>query len=1428
MGARHVSGFAVLGLLLPGAAIANPPIFAAGTPILSLAAAPRAVTAADIDGDGDDDLVLCGAAGLSWVENTGAAWVEHAITAQTALGECSAVVTARFDRDGAVDVGFVGPTEAGVLYNDQAGTSWSFTRVSDTYVGATRVAAYDVRLDGWPDFFALVEKSLIDFHDNEGERGAFTKATADPITLALHDAILDVVDLDGDRFPEVLTDNPIGLGFEVYSRTPGGWSTSSVTGPFVSDELVSGDIDGDGDADVALVGLIGISWSENVNGTLSDAVPSFAPATSLLIALADVDQDGGADILHVDADNGLRLLALHGGEWDVRTLGAAQTPAPSALVAADLDQDGDLDVVVAGDGGLYLHANVTVHAASDTTRSVDLPGTYTAPDFVVAGDFDGDGDQDLAVASDSSASTRLLTWKDGVWSQAGVLASVRLHGEGVAVDFDADGDIDVLGATDSGIALLRNDGAIPWPGSSHDVASGLDIAVGDLDGDGDPDVMTGSRDSGALAWVESLDWGSDLATHSIDASWSGFDELAMADVDGDGALDLVVAQFDGESDEVAWYRNGGDGSSWERHLIAAVEGPAAVTAGDIDRDGVVEVVVATAAAGIQVLGPIVDPAAEWQVEVDWPLGGARVALGGLVNIDYDGRPDWTAPHSLFMSWMDLHGDVFESGLTTSSTDVAASAVADLDHDGDLDLVAAVQGQDRIAIWFNDRESAALSAVSLQQQSWPRAAPDTIYEGAQFFIDHLGVPADLDLELRSCTLSGTLAGVPLSADELMSWLEVTLYFDANHSLTHQAGEPALETSAGVEGGEYRFSLQPGALVLEPGEDRFYFVGVALTSAAFADVPSAELALTWGADCAVQTAGHEDGAITRIGLGGTVTMRFGVGNRLLQPGALSGEVASGESVTLDALQGSTDPDGDPISLVGVIAPPSHGEVTAHPDGTLTYASADDGATEDVFIYALTDGIQQVWAAGDVTILVSSQAPFAVGGEASTVEDRPLTIALEGGDGDDEPTFIVTQAAAHGSVELLDAEAGLVVYTPEANYVGSDSFTFQVVAGGETSAAATIALTVTATDEDDDDGDGLPDWYDNCRDEPNPQQRDLDQDGAGDACDLDDDGDDVPDDEDDCPRVPDPAQANHDTDALGDACDDDDDNDGVHDRIDGCPWDSDPGQEDLDGDGWGDACDEDDDGDGVPDEADNCPGVPNRGQANHDDDGLGDACDDDDDGDGVADADDLCPTTPDASSLDSDQDGVGDACDEDRDGDGTPGDVDCDDDDALVAFEQTFHADEDGDGFGVAADPLVQCAALAPEGYAEVAGDNCPSTFNPDQADQDGDGQGDACQGLNPQFAVDGASGDGDRQGAGAQRSPGAAPQGEPGAADDSAPPSEAGPAAHPAQRGVSAGAATGGCSGGGAVPWDQGLLWAMTLGGLAAALRRRRSGPIARLR
>lgn len=315
------------------------------------------------------------------------------------------------------------------------------------------------------------------------------------------------------------------------------------------------------------------------------------------------------------------------------------------------------------------------------------------------------------------------------------------------------------------------------------------------------------------------------------------------------------------------------------------------------------------------------------------------------------------------------------------------------------------------------------------------------------------------------------------------------------------------------------------------------------------------------------------------------------------------------------------------------------------------------------------------------------------------------------------------------------------------------------------------------------------DNCPGDFNPDQRNLECDGAGDLCDScptlpdmgqDMDRDEITDDCDNCPgSTPNTDQSDVDYDTIGEACDN-------------CPGLYNPFQEDggdpdpnaeaatspnpllLPTDGVGNACDNcvnvwnrdqlDSDGDGLGDACDNCITTPNLDQVDSDGDGFGDACDPcpldpildpaDVDGDGVGDRCDICIDEPDPLQLDGDGDGIGDACDNcPVDRNANQADFDLDDVgnpcDLCPEVPDSDQDDRDGDLIGSACDNCpdivnVDQADRDVDGVGDLC-DTCPSIRDPDQADRDGDGVGDLCDNCpslaNPSQSDDDGDGLGD---------------------------------------------------------------------------------------
>ena len=163
-----------------------------------------------------------------------------------------------------------------------------------------------------------------------------------------------------------------------------------------------------------------------------------------------------------------------------------------------------------------------------------------------------------------------------------------------------------------------------------------------------------------------------------------------------------------------------------------------------------------------------------------------------------------------------------------------------------------------------------------------------------------------------------------------------------------------------------------------------------------------------------------------------------------------------VTVAVLANDTDPDGDPLTVTAASAP--NGTVVVNPNGTITYTPRANFNGTDTITYKISDG-KGGTSTATVTVTVDpvNDPPVATNDAATTNEDTPVTVSVLSNDTDvdGDPLTVVSASAPNGTV-VINAN-GTITYTPNKDYNGTDTITYQISDGKGGFATATVTVTV-----------------------------------------------------------------------------------------------------------------------------------------------------------------------------------------------------------------------------------------------------------------------------------------------------------------------------------------------------------------------------------
>lgn len=473
-------------------------------------------------------------------------------------------------------------------------------------------------------------------------------------------------------------------------------------------------------------------------------VPGSGIGSESGLAVADFDEDGDLDL----------AVSLQSGDLSVLLRdaagGYAQAPGfPRALgssyagpmKAVDLDGDGHLDLVAAQITDATSYAIVLLGDGAGgfgTTASIPLTGT---PGAMAVADVTGDGRPDLVLPSYLPSDTRLLVMPgDGAGGFGAPLASQPLL-DGtdpaaiVLADLDRDGDLDAaVGHVFSQVgvvSVLRNDGAGGFArvaGSPFDIGSpSFALAGGDVDGDGRVDLVApvrpASRDirtitAGALLGDGSGGFGpgpgGSFVTPPALNPVSSF-AFPLGDLDGDGLLDGAISTDAGD----VWPLFGDGAGRFQSTATAALRTAAIVTAGtiaDVDGDGVLDVVVTSAAPPARVFTLINDAEPAISAPGALDLGAAQV---GAAPASATVRISNPGDHGLRVSGLTVDGA--DAADFAAAGCLAAPILAGASCDATVTFAPHAAGARAATLRIaSDAPGAAVTTVALTGTATPAA------------------------------------------------------------------------------------------------------------------------------------------------------------------------------------------------------------------------------------------------------------------------------------------------------------------------------------------------------------------------------------------------------------------------------------------------------------------------------------------------------------------------------------------------------------------------------------------------------------------------------------------------------------------------------------------------------------------------------------
>ncbi|CAF1361048.1 unnamed protein product [Adineta steineri] len=436
------------------------------------------------------------------------------------------------------------------------------------------------------------------------------------------------------------------------------------------------------------------------------------------VVLSDINNDNILDM--VVADNGTNMIGVFLGSTYMNgilegTYSTGSSPHPHGLALGDFNHDGQLDITIANYGldnvGVLLgHTNGTF-----PLQTVFSTGDLSFPTSVAVVDLNNDNELDIIVANSGTENVGILYGYGN-----GSFTNLNMYSTGVGSipqavtigDFNNDQKLDIA-VIDSGTnrveTLIRYDTGSFRKQITFSTGTGSApraVAVADLNNDGWLDFVSGNSDNVGVFLGLDNDTFSNQTTYSTGINSVTY-SVAIVDLNNDSYLDMVVANLG--SDNVGIFLGYGNGifTNQTTFYTGYLSGPCAVISADFNNDDRLDIVVAltfTGSMGVLLghgnatFSPIVI------YSIDSNAGSSSIATGDFNN---DNRLDIVMSNFLLNSISIFYGNGdgtffnLTSYTTGSGSQPAWIVVSDLNNDAILDIAVANSGTDNIGVFFGN-------------------------------------------------------------------------------------------------------------------------------------------------------------------------------------------------------------------------------------------------------------------------------------------------------------------------------------------------------------------------------------------------------------------------------------------------------------------------------------------------------------------------------------------------------------------------------------------------------------------------------------------------------------------------------------------------------------------------------------------------------